>query len=98
MLNVFTTKYVLTKYKAGAEMKLFRYSFIILICGFAVFAAGCQKTTVSVVNTSSGILIRSSDYIAKPKAKTEVNGRLIKMGNDSSNSNYGPSFDFDKLN
>lgn len=93
-----TTKYVLTKYKAGAEMKLFRYSLVILVCAFAVFATGCQKTAVSVLNTESGIVIHSSDYTAKPKAKTEVNGRLIKMGDETSNSSYGPSFDFDKLN
>lgn len=79
-------------------MKIFRYSLVFFIGGLIVLSAGCAKEHVSVINTESAIVIKSKDSVEKQKPKTHVNGRLIKMGESSSDSGFGPSFDIDKLN
>ena len=43
-------------------MNVIRYSLIVFLGGLLIVCSGCQKSSDTVVNTSSGIVIRSSDY------------------------------------
>lgn len=94
--------------ECGAEMKLFRYGLVCLICGLSIFITGCQKDHVSVVNTKSGIVIHSSDFTNELKDKAaksaarikqetkptaKSSGNVIKLGDGYEKVDLGPIFD-----
>ena len=69
-------------------MKFIRYSVICLICTLLVVLTGCgQKSRVSVVNTNSGIIIRSSDYIKEQSTTpTDYSKRIKQVGKPTAKS------------
>lgn len=83
-----------------------RYSLICLICGLALTVTGCTKEPVQVVNTSSGIVIHSSDFtgnttktssakaryeqVGKPTEKST--GTVIRLGDGYESIDLGPVF------
>ena len=68
-------------------MKFIRYSVICLICTLLVFLTGCgQKSRVSVVNTNSGIIIRSSDYIQEQSKPTDYSKRIKQVSKPTAKS------------
>ena len=68
-------------------MRFIRYSVICLICTLLVVLTGCgQKSRVSVVNTNSGIIIRSSDYIKEQSTTTDYSKRIKQVGKPTAKS------------
>ena len=61
-------------------MKFIRYSVICLICAVLVCSTGCgQKSRVSVVNTNSGIIIHSSDYIKEQSTPVDYSKKIKQV-------------------
>lgn len=50
-------------------MNVIRYSLVCLMCGLLMTVTGCTKGNVQVVNTNSGIVIKSSDFTGGFKEK-----------------------------
>ena len=88
-------------------MSLARYSLICVFCGLIITVTGCTKEPVQVVNTNSGILIRSSDYINPTTQKTtstkvryeqvsaptnKSTGTVIRLGDGYENIELNPVF------
>lgn len=87
-------------------MSLTRYSLICLVCGLLFTVTGCTKEPVQVVNTTSGIVIHSSDYTSSStrtsnaKARYEQVGRptekstgtIIRLGDSYGSLDLGPVF------
>lgn len=87
-------------------MSFTRYSLICLVCGLLFIATGCTKEPVQVVNTTSGIVIHSSDYtgsstkstnaqvryeqVSKPTEKST--GTVIRLGDSYQSLDLGPVF------
>jgi len=83
-----------------------RYSLICLVFGLLVTATGCTKEPMQVVNTTSGIVIHSSDFtgettrtssvksryeqVGKPTEKST--GTIIRLGDSYQNLDLGPVF------
>ena len=88
-------------------MKLIRYGFVCLIGALMITVTGCQKQHTQVVNTSSGIVIHSSDFtggapkkVADSSVKYEQlskptpksTGAVIRLGDGYENIDLGPVF------
>ena len=87
-------------------MKLIRLSLVCLICGLLTITAGCKQDRVQVVNTTSGIVIHSSDFTntqqaqKTPKARIEQvspptaksTGNVIRLGDEYESIDIGPVF------
>ena len=87
-------------------MKLIRLSLVCLICSLLTITAGCKQDRVQVVNTTSGIVIHSSDFtntpqpqkktqarmeqVAPPSAKST--GNVIRLGDEYESIDIGPVF------
>ena len=68
-------------------MNFIRYSVICLVCTLLVFTTGCGKQTrVTVVNTQSGIVIHSSDYIKEQSTKTDYSKRIKQVSKPTAKS------------
>ncbi len=93
--------------KSGAEMKLFRYSLICVMCVLLLMVTGCKGNEKPVVNTQSGVVINSNDFtggfkervstsqkikqVSQPTAKST--GRVIDLGGGYEKIEMGPLFD-----
>lgn len=67
-------------------MNFIRYSVICLVCTLLVCTTGCGKQTrVTVVNTHSGIVIHSSDYI-KEQSNTDYSKRIKQVSKPTAKS------------
>ena len=90
------------------KMKLMYYNFIFAICILTLITTGCQKNSAPVINTSSGIIIHSSDFtgnleqkVASSKARIEQisaptaksTGAVIHLGDGYEKIEMGPLFD-----
>lgn len=88
-------------------MKLIRYSLVCLICGLMVTVTGCQKQHAQVINTSSGIVIHSSDFTGgqptqkvastvrleqKSQPTAKSTGTVIHLGDGYEKIDVGPIF------
>lgn len=87
-------------------MKLIRLSLVCLICGLLTITAGCKQDRVQVVNTTSGIVIHSSDFMDSQEAKktpqarmeqvsapsAKSTGNVIRLGDGYENIDLGPVF------
>ena len=68
-------------------MNIIRYSMICLMCTLVVFLTGCvKKERVSVVNTQSGIVIRSSDYIQEQSSSSDYSNRIKQVSKPTAKS------------
>lgn len=105
--NSSSYKSVLVICPNGAEMKKFRYSLVLLLCGLMFIITGCGKDKVSVVNAKSGVVIHSEDFTdslqdrAKTSAKVKQvsaptarsTGKVIHLGDGYEKIEMGPLFD-----
>ena len=87
-------------------MKLIRLSLVCLICGLLTITAGCKKDRIQVVNTTSGIVIHSSDFTnsPQPQKKSQASieqvstptakstGNVIRLGDEYESIDIGPVF------
>lgn len=87
-------------------MKLIRYSLILGLCTLVITVTGCTQKS-AVVNTNSGIVIKSNDFtggfkqraaesdrirqVSAPTAKST--GNVIHLGDGYEKIEMGPLFD-----
>ena len=69
------------------------FSLILTICMCSILLSGCIKMKAAVVDMTKALPFQQE--ITEPQ-KVSVQGRTIKLGGEV-NDDFGPSFDFDKL-
>lgn len=67
-------------------------SLILTVCIGTLMLSGCTNLKAAVVDMSKALPVQQE--ISQPKVS--VQGRTIKLGGEV-DDNFGPSFDFDKL-
>lgn len=90
----------------GVKMDFNRYSLVCVVCVLALTLTGCTSSSnTTVVNTSSGIVINSSDFGGSStktaysnkieqqnQPTTRTTGRVIHLGDSYKSLDLGPVF------
>ncbi len=67
-------------------MNINRYGIICLVCGLLLFVTGCDKSKVSVINASSGVVIHSSDFTGGLQEKVATSGQIKQVSKPTAKS------------
>lgn len=70
---------------------------ILMVFAITVALSACKRPDGSVINTTKALYVKESFKISTQTEKTEMKGRVIRFNDTNKKSNFGPSFEFEKL-